>query len=283
MRAIKKLFHELERERGESGSTYRRRIRKQFVEIDENGDGKISRREMRHAFKRLDIDIDPEVIDEAMETFDLDEDDRISFSDFLDRCWQEDDKRDEFEKLFRQFRNRLLEVAQKSSIRNLFESFTEGSDRPDSKEFFDCLHDFGLRFTKSERQNIWEEFDLTDDSYISLDEFHDALTFPRTKADYEAERTVKKAIGKLLFKISEKEDCDTEEVLEDLFDDMDEDHDGKIEVSEFGTTRKGKLARALYRCMRDIPETQKRRIFYRIDSSGDGTLGIKELKAFIGE
>ena len=101
MRAIKKLFHEFERESGESGSTYRRRIRKQFVEIDENGDGKISRREMRHAFKRLEIDIDPEVIDEAMETFDLDEDDRISFSDFLDRCWQEDDKRDEFEKLFR--------------------------------------------------------------------------------------------------------------------------------------------------------------------------------------
>ena len=219
----------------------------------------------------------------AMQSFDTDDDDRISFSEFLDRCWKEDDKRDEFEKLFRQFRNRLLEVAQKSNIRNLFESFTDGSDRLNSKEFFDCLHDFGIRLTKSERQNLWEEFDLSHDSYISLDEFHDALTFPRTAKDYEAERAVKKAVGKLLYKISDKKDCDPEDVLEDLFDDMDEDHDGKVEVSEFGTTRKGKLARALYRCMRDIPEMQKRRIFYRIDSSGEGTIGMKELKEFIGE
>ena len=64
MQAIKKLFHELERERGESGNTYRRRVRKQFVEIDENGDGKISRRELKHAFKRLKLEVDPEILDE---------------------------------------------------------------------------------------------------------------------------------------------------------------------------------------------------------------------------
>jgi len=304
MDEIRKLFGELERERGESGSTYRRRVRKQFVKMDENDDGLICRRELRHAFKRLDLHLDPEVLDTAMETFDMDDDGRISFSDFLDRLWIEDDKREEFEKLFRKFRNRLLEIAQKSSLRQLFYSFAEDSDRLDSKEFFDSLHDFGLKFTKVERQTIWEgsctslslslsllehthhlttEFDLSHDSYISLNEFHDALTFPRTEDDYEAERKVKKALRKLMYKLSENEDCDPEDVVEDIFDEMDEDHDGKVEVSEFGTTRKGKIGRALYRCMCDISETQKRRIFYRIDVSGDGTLGLKELREYLGD
>ena len=73
MDEIRKLFGELERERGESGSTYRRRVRKQFVKMDENDDGLISRRELRHAFKRLDLHLDPEVLDTAMETFDMDD------------------------------------------------------------------------------------------------------------------------------------------------------------------------------------------------------------------
>lgn len=257
----------------------RRILRREFDKIDVDGDGKIEKDEFCLAFDRLGWGVSGSVLHEVVNSMDSNGDGCVSFNEFIEHVGGASVMN--VNRLVTMLRDRILEKAQKCSLQRCFNDIdTDGDGKVDHDEFYDGVKDYGLHFTKKERRNLWEEFDVSHTGQISFHEFWKCVTENWSEADHKAELHVKTQIRRLIKEHTRRSRNSTEDVVEDLFNAIDVDNDGKIEMDEFGTTRKGKLAKSLYRAMAGITEMQKRRIFYKIDKSGDGLISMKELKRF---
>eukprot|EP00940_MAST-03C_sp_MAST-3C-sp2_P000541 g541.t1 len=274
---LRKFVARVSEEGKDSDELYtRKRLKRQFREMDRNGDGKLSPREFSRTFEKLGWEISRSLLNKVLDRLDSDGDGRISFAEFMEHLEGEDAYADA-DRLVTKLRDRILEKAQKCSLKRCFDDIDEDNDgKVSDDEFYDGIREYGCHFTSAERRRLWDRFDLSEDGYVSYREFHEMVTESWSEADYCAERRVKKAIRRLLKRYEEDG-----EVAEDLFEAIDVDGDGKVEMDEFGTTGKGPFARALYRAMSGLTEMQKRRIFTKIDTSGDGTIGATELRRYV--
>lgn len=255
----------------------RKRLRGQFRKMDRNGDGLLTRREFAKTFKSLGWEVSRDLLDKILDHMDADGDGRVSFAEFMEEL-EGKDHHCSVEKLMTRLRDRVLEKAQKCSLKTCFDNIDEDENGKVSEdEFYDGIREFGIHYTGEERAKLWDNFDISEDGYISFNEFHATVTDNWSEADYRAERGVKKAIRKLLKRFDE----DGEDVADDIFEACDDDGDGKVDLEEFGTTRSGPFAKAIYRSMDGITEMQKRRIFAKIDASGDGSIGAAELRGYV--
>lgn len=214
--------------------SHRKQLRKSFKAMDINGDGTLTFKEFVACFDDLGWKIRESTLRSAFDEMDADESGSVSFPEFLERMTGKEEYL-HTNVLLTRLRDRVLARAQKSTLKLCFvEDFSDGDDKADAAAFFEAVREYGLDYTKSERQRIWRHFDLSDDGYISYREFHDAITSSWSSEDFDAEAKVKDAIRTI---VDESKDADAE----DLFDALDDDGDGKVDMDEFGTTRRGTM------------------------------------------
>lgn len=134
-------------------------LRRTFDEIDTDGSGTLSRKELRRAFRDLDIRINDNEIDIVLNQMDSNDDGRIGFEEFakvMAKNYYKKHTKDEIKEAFRKY-----------DINN--------SGYISAEELRVVLSKMHRFYTREEMENMIKRVDRNKDGLIGIEEFADLM------------------------------------------------------------------------------------------------------------
>ena len=149
-----------------------------FDEIDMDGNGKISVKEFRRAFKKLRIRATKDQIFDLVDVLDKDGDGNVSYNEFLDAIYEE---RSTKSKRRWKLSDTLLELIEDANLSrkecaNVFRDFDkDDSGKLNHKEFKKAMKELNIRASRDDIEDLIDDMDRDGDGYVSYKEFMDAV------------------------------------------------------------------------------------------------------------
>ena len=149
-----------------------------FDEIDSNGNGKISVKEFRRAFKKLRIRATKDQVYGLVDILDTDGDGNVSYSEFLDAIYEGGAGQSKRRWKLSETLLELIEDAHLSrkECANVFEDFDKDeSGKLSHKDFKKSLKELKIRASHADVEDLIDDMDRDGDGYVSYKEFMDAI------------------------------------------------------------------------------------------------------------
>jgi len=213
-----------------------------FKKVDANGDGAISRSELKNGMKLNDAELDV-----VFALGDIDQDGEISLAEFVRLMCPAADSG------LNRFRNSFRNIQEIVSAFKRFDSNCDGS--LSQQEFMNGVNGLNLTFSAAEVKAIFAIADINQDGEINFNEFVSAL-FPAAADGLSKLRNVLKTVS----------------AVRDAFRKLDADGDGEISYQEL---------RGGINSICKLSDSEVRAIFAVADIDGDGNVSFSELARMI--
>lgn len=260
-----------------------------FDEIDSNNSGYLSRKELRQAFRNLDIRVSDDEIDVVMRQMDSDSNGKVDFDEFasvMGKTYYRKRTRDEIVEAFRKF-----------DLNN------SGSISPEElRVVLSKMHRF---YTREETEDLIRQVDRNRDGMITIEEFVDLMNLPTMRSSGIRSGSGKKSgLSKLnsnqlneLRRAFEEIDINqsggiskrelrqafhyldikaSDDEIDVVMDQMDTDDSGRIEFDEFASV----MAKTYYKKHSRYEIIEAFKVF---DLNGSGSITPEELRSVLSK
>eukprot|EP01080_Neovahlkampfia_damariscottae_P007521 gene7521-11845_t len=240
-------------------------LKEAFQSFDVNGDGRLSYSEFVNILKLYDLGLSEDQMLDFTASMDEDENGTIEFEEFENR-FSVDFK---LESTDEGLRKKLQDISKKllqniKEISKAFDEFDENGDgNIDFDEFVKSLEGLGFKYETEDLKSLFQIIDKDQSGSITIDEFQNSFSVVDEKSDIYTQNIIQK-VCLAIYKGRHK--------LKHLFREMDLDGNNKIDVDEF-TVGLDALGLTLEK---PLTQQQIQIIFNAIDTDGSGEIDFDE-------